>query len=211
MAFPEVSVLLRFLNDYLEIRESTWHSMSATLVKSGTQLFNSGALVLSKLTSVFVSQDTNHAVKEEELEEEDDEKRIKSICTLLSEAIAKAGKANTLDAWAKVTFDLGEEARKATKRLKRSKISLFSQALHAMRSYAVALLQEEANYPKCTAQFQTQLEGVKTQLYRDRRAGLAIAEFLTQRDKLRLNLADLGNDEAIFECVDAGLFQTLFF
>lgn len=89
MSFPNIRVLNRFLADYIEIREPTWHSTSSLLMNKGNQLLSTGAQVLSKLSATLFSSSDSPIHEEEKIEKEDDQTAITSVCKALKGLLQK--------------------------------------------------------------------------------------------------------------------------
>lgn len=207
MPFPDHKILYRFLDDYAEIRTPDWHSYSSAALRLSTQLISSSAQAISKLSSIFLNAAEPATHVEEKSEEQNDETFIKGICVALKTAI---GKARTTKDWAKIAFDLGEEARRAMKRSYR-KNSLFCQTLHAMRTYIIENLRHEhlTEYKAIIAELNAEKQTYIIRIEEEQLANLSIEDSNTKLTAILYQLADLGDERAIFECARRGMFLTL--
>lgn len=212
MSLPDILVLNRFLDDYLEIRETTWNSTTETLLNAGTQIKDAGRQVLSKISAslpTFFSSSSSSSstqTKEEETAESQTNKKIKTnIChsfkTLFSEV-------KTIKDWIKIILDLGEQARKAQQR---SKSSLLGQTLHAIRTYIIHHIHNEAEFTAYILELRQKKEGLDQQIAQKQLKSRWVKNLIIERDTALYELADLGDDLAIFEAARFGLFNTLQF
>jgi len=205
MSFPEIHVLERFLDDYIEMRQPTWHSTGSMLLQRGSQLISSSAHVLSLLTSAVFSSEESKTQEEEKGTEENDEAAITHVCEALKSAFKKA---KNLGDWEKAVFDLGEEARKS---LKRSKTSLFCQTLHAMRTYILEHLRQEKEFKDHLANYRKIKLTLDDRILEDQLKNLVVDSLEGKRSAALYNLADLGEPAAILECSRVGLFKHLLY
>lgn len=200
MSLPNVLVLNRFLDDYLEIRQHTWQSTAGIFMQKSAQFKNLGNQVLSRMAGPFFA--STPAQTEVKTEIQDDKTINSNICAALKNLFSSA---ETPDDWFNIIFELGAQARQA---FQRSKKSLLCQALHAMRTYALCKLQEdEKSFLAYLEALRIEKEKLNNEILLTQKRGLLVDDLEAKRYALLYKMADLGDDETLFECVRLGLFQ----
>lgn len=208
MSLPDLKVLNRFLDDYLEIRDEThWNSAMNAVADAGKQAYAKSAEVVSAMANSlpFFSQasSTSQLLPQEEKEQLSDKERRSNECLKLKALFLQAK--NVKD-WIVILLQLGKDARKV---FRESKSSLFGRTLHAIRTYLIAQIQSEKDYLHYLETQETELDKIMHEIMHAKLHNLDCEHLEKARDELLYTLADCGHLKATILAATYNLFPDM--